>query len=82
MLFVWAPEIKDFFFHDLLFRRDENTSTKVMLAESGLLSSCSPAGQHMCGYGDPAHLFWIHLQTPYREERLSQQMEDCNKATK
>ena len=54
-----------------------------MLADSGLLndmgnSAVSLAGQPMCVYGDPAYPFRIHLQAPYR--RLTQQMEDYNKA--
>ena len=34
----------------------------------------------MCVYGDPAYPLRIHLQTPYRQGRLTQQMEDYNKA--
>ena len=40
----------------------------------------SPAGQPMCVYGDPAYPLRIHLQAPYRQGRLTQQMEDYNKA--
>ena len=55
-----------------------------MLADSGLLNdmrnfSFSPAGQPMCVYGDPAYPLRIHLQAPYRQGRLTQQMEDYNK---
>ena len=34
----------------------------------------------MCDYGDPAYPLRIHLQAPYRQGRLTQQMEDYNKA--
>ena len=56
-----------------------------MLADSGLLndmgnSAVSLAGQPMCVYGDPAYPLRIHLQAPYRQGRLTQQMEDYNKA--
>ena len=55
-----------------------------MLADSGILNDVgnfafSPAGQPMCVYGDPAYSLWIHLQAPYSQERLTQQMEDYNK---
>ena len=56
-----------------------------MLADSGLLNDVgnfafSPAGQPMCVYGDPAYPLRIHLQAPYSQGRLTQQMEDYNKA--
>ena len=56
-----------------------------MLADSGLLNDLgnfafSPAGQPVCIYGDPAYPLWIHLQAPYRQGSLTQQMEDYNKA--
>ena len=56
-----------------------------MLAESGLLNdkgnlTFSAAGQPMCIYGDPAYPLWIHLQVPYRQGHLPQQIEDYNKA--
>ena len=55
-----------------------------MLADSGILNDVgnfafSPAGQPMCVYGDPAYSLWIHLQAPYSQGRLTQQMEDYNK---
>ena len=34
----------------------------------------------MCVYGDPAYPLRIHLQAPYRQGRLTQQIEDYNKA--
>ena len=34
----------------------------------------------MCVYGDPAYPLRIHLQAPYRQGCLTQQMEDYNKA--
>ena len=56
-----------------------------MLADSGLLNDIgnfafSTAGQPMCVYGDLAYPLRIHLQVPYRQGRLTQQMEDYNKA--
>ena len=56
-----------------------------MLAESGLLNdkgnfTFSAAGQPMCIYGDPAYPLWIHLQVPYHQGHLPQQIEDYNKA--
>ena len=56
-----------------------------MLADSGLLNDMgnfafSLAGQPMCVYGDPAYPLRIHLQAPYRQGRLTQHMEDYNKA--
>ena len=56
-----------------------------MLADPGLLndmgnSAVSLAGQPMCVYGDPAYPLRIHLQAPYHQGRLTQQMEDYNKA--
>ena len=55
-----------------------------MLADSGLLNDMgnfafSPGGQPMCVYGDPAYPLRIHLQAPYSQGRLTQQMEDYNK---
>ena len=56
-----------------------------MLADSGLLNDMgnfafSPADQPMCVYGDLAYPLRIHLQVPYHQGRLTQQMEDYNKA--
>ena len=58
-----------------------------MLADSGLLNDMrnfafSPADQPMCFYGDPAYPLRIHLQAPYHQGRLTQQMEDYNRAMK
>ena len=55
-----------------------------MLADSGILNDVgnfafSPAGQPMCVYGDPAYPLRIHLQAPYSQGRLTQQMEAYNK---
>ena len=55
-----------------------------MLADPGTLNDMgnfafSPAGQPMCIYGDPPYPLWIYLQAPYRQGRLTQQMEDYNK---
>ena len=56
-----------------------------MLADSGRLNDMgnfafSPAGQPVCVYGDPAYPVRIHLQAPYCQGRLTQQVEDDNKA--
>ena len=56
-----------------------------MLADSRLLNvmgnlAFSPAGQPMCAYGDPAYPLRIYLQAPYRQGRVTQQMEDYSKA--
>ena len=56
-----------------------------MLADSGLLNDMgnfafSSAGQPVCIYGDLAYPLQIHLQAPYCQGRLTQQMEDYNKA--
>ena len=56
-----------------------------MLFDSGLVNdmgnlSFSPGGQPICVYGDPAYPIRIHLQAPYRQGPLTQQMEDYKKA--
>ena len=40
----------------------------------------SLAGQPVCAYGDPAYPLQIHLQAPYHQGCLTQQIEDYNKA--
>ena len=65
--------------------QDLNLQSAGTLADSGLLKDMgnfafSPAGQPMCVYGDPAYPLRIHLQAPYRQGCLTQQMEDYNKA--
>ena len=79
MLFIWVP--KTFLW---TFVSEERKHDAGMLADSGLLNDMgnfafSPGGQPMCVYGDPAYPLRIHLQTPYRQGRLTQQMEDYNK---
>ena len=56
-----------------------------MLADSGLLTNLqrfaiSPTGQPMCIYRDPAYPLRAHLQAPFRQGRLSQQMQAYNDA--
>ena len=68
-------------FYDLYFVSEGQKHDMGMLADSGLLNNLrnfafSPAGQPMCVYGD----LRIHLEAPYRQGRLTQQMEDYNKA--
>ena len=55
-----------------------------MLADSGLLGNLeqhafSSTGQALCIYGDPAYPLRLHLQSPFRDARLTQQMKDFNK---
>jgi hypothetical protein len=54
-----------------------------MLAESGLLQNLeveafSKSGQPMCLYADPAHPLRVHLQAPFREANLTNQMQLFN----
>ncbi|XP_015773007.1 PREDICTED: uncharacterized protein LOC107351223 [Acropora digitifera] len=56
-----------------------------MLADSGLLTNLqrfaiSPTGQPMCIYGDPAYPLMVHLQAPFRQGRLTPQMQAYNDA--
>ena len=56
-----------------------------MLADSGLLTNLqrfavSPTGQPMCIYGDPAYPLRVHLQAPFRQGRLTPQMQAYNDA--
>ena len=56
-----------------------------MLADSRLLNNLqtfaiSPTGQPMCIYGDPAYPLRVHLQTPFRQGRLTPQMQAYNEA--
>ena len=56
-----------------------------MLADSGLLNdlqqfSFSPTGNPVCVYGDPAYPLRTHLQTPFRQAQLTQQMQAYNAA--
>ena len=55
----------------------------AMLMESGLLHNLqrhafSPTGQPLCIYGDLAYPLRVHLQTPFRNARLTHQMEQFN----
>lgn len=54
-----------------------------MLANSGLFNDLqqhafSPTGQPMCLYGDPAYQLRVHLQAPFKNVVLTQQMKDFN----
>ena len=54
-----------------------------MLADSGVYNelarnSFDPAGNPLCLYGDPAYSLRVHLQAPFRNVVLTQQMEDFN----
>lgn len=56
-----------------------------MLSDSGLLNdlqrfAISPIGQPMCIYGDPAYTLRVHLQAPFRQGRLTPQMQAYNDA--
>ena len=56
-----------------------------MLADSGLLNNLqrfaiSPTGEPMCIYGDPAYPLRVHLQAPFRQGRLTSQMQAYNEA--
>ena len=54
-----------------------------MLRDSGLLAdlerhAISPTGEPMCLYGDPAYPLRVHLQAPFRDARLTPEMEAFN----
>ena len=58
-----------------------------MLADSHLLNllelfACSPVGESMCLYGDPAYPMSVrvHLQAPFRYARLTAAMDAYNKS--
>ena len=56
-----------------------------ILRESGLLEDLerhafSPRGAPMCLYGDPAYPMRVHLQAPFKEVHLTQEMMDFNKS--
>ena len=56
-----------------------------VLADSGLLNylqrfAISATGQPMCIYEDPAYRLRGHLQAPFREVRLTPQMQAYNDA--
>ena len=57
----------------------------AILRDSGLLAdlenyAISPAGQPMCLYGDPAYPLRVHLQAPFRDVRLTPEMQAFNQA--
>ena len=56
-----------------------------MRRDSGLLADLenhafSPTGQPMCLYGDPAYPLRVHLQAPFRDARLTPDMEAFNQS--
>ena len=56
-----------------------------MLKESGLLNilqrrAVTPTGDILCIYGDPAYPLRPHLMGPYRDNPLTPQMREFNKA--
>ena len=56
-----------------------------ILADSGLLQNLeqyafSTLGQTMCLYGDPAYPQRVHLQSPFRDARLTPEMQAFNKS--
>ena len=56
-----------------------------MLADSGLLQhleqyAFSTIGEPMCIYGDPAYPLRVHLQSPFRDARLTPDMVAFNKS--
>ena len=55
-----------------------------MLVDSGLLGDLEQYafvnGQPVCLYGDPAYPLRVHLQAPYRNRQLTQEMENFNKS--
>ena len=64
---------------------EERKRDAGMLADWGLLTNLqrfaiSPTGQPMCIYGDPAYPLRVHLQAPFRQGRLTPQMQAFNDA--
>ena len=56
-----------------------------ILAESGVMNDLeqhafSPNGTSLCLYGDPAYPLRVHLQTPFCNNPLTNQMKEYNKA--
>lgn len=56
-----------------------------MLGESGLMRDLqriahSPTGEALCIYGYPAYPLRIHLQAPFRNANLTEEMKAYNKA--
>ena len=56
-----------------------------MLADSGLLQrleqyAFSTIEEPMCIYGDPAYPLRVHLQSPFRDARLTPDMVAFNKS--
>ena len=56
-----------------------------MLAQSTLLQklqqfSHDTNGRALCVYGDPAYPLRVHLQSPYKHARLTQQQQDFNRS--
>jgi hypothetical protein len=56
-----------------------------MLGESGLMRDLervahSPTGEALCIYGNPAYPLRIHLQAPFHDANLTEEMKAYNKA--
>ena len=56
-----------------------------MLRDLGFLAdlelhAISPTGEPMCLYGDPAYPLRVHLQAPFRDARLTPEMEEFNQS--
>ena len=67
-----------------VFQRDASTMQVCWLTRGFLLIvqrfAISPTGQPMCIYGDPAYPLMVHLQAPFRQGRLTPQMQAYNDA--
>ena len=54
----------------------------TMLYESGVLPNLRSAAfynnEQLCVYGDPAYPLGVHLQGPFKDRKLTQQMQACN----
>lgn len=65
------------------FSQEGRKHDSGMLADSGVYNeltrnSFDLAGNPLCLYGDPAYPLRVHLQAPFRNAVLTQQMEDSN----
>lgn len=72
-------------FNAMCFIAEGKRHDSGMLADSGLLHNLdqhafSSTGQPLCIYGDPAYPLRLHLQSPFRDVRPTQQMKDFNKS--
>ena len=60
--------------HDAAMLKDSH------LLEDLITHAFSATGEAMCLYGEPAYPHRIHLQGPFKEQRLTPAMEDFNSA--